>query len=99
MAQQPLESDQVVVEEGKGQPATATSSNSSESKGDDDSSTKSTVARKYYQVKHKHMKSVLFAIFAERLKCPKRYSVPCAEAWALFPWALPTQRLDASYLN
>ena len=51
MAQQPLESDQVVVEEGKGQPATATSSNSSDLKGDD-SSTKSTVARKYYQVKH-----------------------------------------------
>ena len=51
MAQQPLESDQVVAEEGKGQPATATSSNSSDLKGDD-SSTKSTVARKYYQVKH-----------------------------------------------
>ena len=50
MAQQPLESDQVVVEEGKGQPVTATSSNSSDLK-DDDSCTKSTVARKYYQVK------------------------------------------------
>ena len=56
MAQQPLESDQVVVEEGKGQPVTATSSNSSDLK-DDDSCTKSTVARKYYQVKHKHMNS------------------------------------------